>query len=97
MYTAELRRLHIKILEFFLDTVKEDAGGTVEGVVEYRGLLLLLGDERVCTVEELDARDEHACQQSKLEHTHQASAKRTEFTDEFVVALAIDGEEGSAL
>ena len=54
-------------------TIEEDAGGIVDGIVENRVHLIALRDESVALVEELDASDDDAYKQGKLEHSYQAA------------------------
>ena len=58
----------------------------VDGIVECRGLFRLGREEGITLIEELDACNDDACQEGKLEHTYEA-------TQEAVDPAETDGAE----
>ena len=70
-----LQNLRVKSFEFLFDSTKEDAGGIVDGIIEYRILFLLLRDKGVMLVKKFYAGNDHASKEGKFKYTYQAAEK----------------------
>ena len=60
-------------LQLLLDAAEEDTRRIVDRIIEYGRLLVRFGDEAVMLVEELDAGDDNAHEQSALEHANESA------------------------